>query len=103
MNADAHSAESFLQFQLVDKPVFAVVAAVRLLVAVAELDVVPPCRGRWARHVTQRAFVVAHCAIKGKEKKINWHHSKRMEGIFLHVIFTLNNRGRTDRGSSCGL
>lgn len=67
MNADARSAVSFLQFQLLEKPVFAVVAAVRLLVAVAELDVVSPCRGRWARHVTQRAFVVTHCAIKGKE------------------------------------
>lgn len=53
------------------KPVFAVIAAVRLLVAVAELDVVSARGGRWTRHVTQRAFVVAHCASKKKEIKSN--------------------------------
>lgn len=81
MNADARSAVSFLQFQHLGKPVFAVIAAVWLLVAVAELDMVSPCRGRWTRHVTQWAFVVAHCAIK-KKTKSNWHNSKRVEGIF---------------------
>lgn len=82
MNADARSAVSFLQFQHLGKPVFAVIAAVWLLVAVAELDVVSPCRGRWTRHVTQWAFVVAHCAIEKKRKTSNWHNSKRVEGIF---------------------
>lgn len=48
------------------KPVFAVVTAVWLLVTVAELYVVAQCRRRWTCHVTQRAFVVAHCTIKKK-------------------------------------
>lgn len=86
MNEDARSAVSFLQFQEVGKPVFAVIAAVWLLVAVAELDMVSPCRGRWTRHVTQWAFVVAHCAIKEKTKTSNWHNFKRVEGIFYILL-----------------
>lgn len=48
------------------KPVFAVITTVRLLVAVAELDMASPRRGCWTCHVAQRAFVVAHCTIKKK-------------------------------------
>lgn len=47
-------------------PVFAEITAVWLLVTVAELYVVAQCRWRWARHVTQRAFVVAHCISNRK-------------------------------------
>lgn len=87
MNADARSAVSFLQFQHLGKPVFAVIAAVWLLVAVAELDMVSPCRGRWTRHVTQWAFVVAHCAIKRKTKTSNWHKGYRGGGHFFKFYF----------------
>lgn len=71
MNADAHAAALYISCtsRQMGKPVFAVIAAVWLLVAVAELNMVSPCRRRWTRHVTQRAFVVAHCAIKKTETK----------------------------------
>lgn len=47
-------------------PVFAVFTAVWLLVTVAKLDVVAQRGRRWTSHVTQRAFVVAHCTDKAK-------------------------------------
>lgn len=42
-------------------PVFAAVAAVRLVITVAEFNVVSQRRRRGAGHVTEWAFVVAHC------------------------------------------
>lgn len=55
--------------QLSFTPVFAVITAVWFLVAVAEFYVVAQSGRRRAGHVTQRAFVVAHCAIKKKTEQ----------------------------------
>lgn len=64
-----------------ETPVFTILAAVRPLVAVAELDVAAQGR-RWrACHVTQRAFVVAHCyntwnTTYSQDEKLNIPSSK---------------------------
>lgn len=94
------------------KPVFAVITAVRLLVAVAELDMASPRRGCWTCHVAQRAFVVAHCTIK---KKTQVNIVTECSKAFFCKLRSLqvngnnsqqhwrNDGGRTDRVFSCGL